>query len=164
MKYLKNENVLFMAMVVGIALILAPIFLDSMIIENCQKDLGPNSQCRFSDFREAYFFKGIIALFSDENQQHILRSMHMIVVSVSVAIGGTGFLLIVGSASFYFLNRTKNFIGKIKEAHKEEFQPQSSTQGTSAKSLVEMKKLLDEKIISEEEYKEYKKKYLARIA
>lgn len=165
MKKLDKKKWLIIAIIVGIVLVITPMYLDSSIMDNCQKQFGEYGQCNFSDFRYANYFKGIILLLPEETQRNVLENIRLVVVSLYGVSGVIGGLLVIVSGIILLVSRVKKVVQKIKVENPNEFQNQANPGSkTSAKSLLEMKKLFDEKKITEEEFNEYKKKHLSEIA
>lgn len=165
MKNLDKKKWLIIAIVAGVFFVIAPIYLDFSIMDSCQRQFGEFSQCNFSDFRYASYFNGIISLLPEDMQQDVLRNIRLVVVSFYGVSGVIGGLLVIVSGVVLLIGRVKKEVQKIKVENSNEFQNQANPGSkTSAKSLLEMKKLFDEKIITEEEFNEYKKKHLSEVA
>ena len=144
------------SLLLGGALILMVSLYESFALNRCLSMVRENL-CSIEEYRTMAAFPWIINNLPEVEQ-------YSAIVSFSSFIGWVNFILILLGAGIISFTLFKVGLQYTKEVlPKPSSVPNRATINSSTKSLIDMKRLLDEKVITQTEFDEYKKKHLGNL-
>lgn len=148
LKNTKVRNAFIVLGIMGGALILFPLILEDMRFQGCIDRVGSqNSElCQLPQY-----------LYGDA----VINPLYTKLAGVASMI--LGCLFIVASAGYLLTKLLKKEVSKMRNDITQGEPLKGEVKSANGKSLLEMKQLFDEKLITADEFEAYKKSYLAKL-
>lgn len=145
----------------GFALILAPLIYGSYAHSTCL-DVVRENLCQIDAYQTMAVFRDSLIDLPEEQHHLMIVGLTKMVQSFTLAAFVIGFLFLFGGIAAYAFT----YLVETKDKVKAELKTHQNFTNTevSVKSMLELKKLLEEKVISEEEFNMYKSRYLKDVA
>lgn len=148
LKNTKVRNAFIVLGVMGVALVFTPLIFEDSRFQDCIDRVGSqNSElCQLPQH-----------LYSEA----VINPMYTKLAGVAAMI--LGCLFIVAAGGYLATKLIKNEVSKMRSDVSRGESLKSEVKGVNGKSLVEMKQLFDEKLITADEFEAYKKSYLEKL-
>lgn len=148
LKNTKVRNAFTVLGILGFLLIYLPLSYESSKYQNCIDRVGIES-------------KELCELSQHLNSEAVINPVYVKLASVASVI--LGCLFILASGGYLLTKLLKKEVSKMRNDITQGEPVKAEVRGVNGKSLLEMKQLFDEKLITSDEFEAYKKSYLGKL-